>query len=42
VRKVDGHTEVRIWNPSKEPREARVEGRSIRLGPARVETVRLD
>jgi alpha-mannosidase len=42
VRKVDGHTEVRIWNPSKEPREVRVAGRTIRLGPARIETIRLD
>jgi alpha-mannosidase len=42
VRKVDGTVEVRIWNPSNEPREARVAGRAIRLGPARIETVRLD
>jgi hypothetical protein len=42
VRKVDGHIEVRIWNPSKEPREVRVAGRTIRLGPARIETIRLD
>jgi Glycosyl hydrolases family 38 N-terminal domain/Alpha mannosidase middle domain len=42
VRKVDGRVEVRIWNPSKETREARVAGRSIRLGPARIETIRLD
>ena len=42
VRKVDGVVEVRIWNPSNEPREARVAGRAVRLGPARIETVRLD
>ncbi len=42
VRKVDGHTEVRIWNPTGEPREAKVGGRAIRLGPARIETIRLD
>ena len=42
VRKVDGHTEVRIWNPTRESREARVAGRTIRLGPARIETIRLD
>jgi mannosylglycerate hydrolase len=41
VRKVDGHTEVRIWNPSQETREARVAGRVVRLGPARIETIRL-
>jgi alpha-mannosidase len=37
----DGSIEVRIWNPSREPRTARVGGRDIRLGPARIETVRL-
>jgi hypothetical protein len=42
VRKVDGHTEVRIWNPGRKAREARVAGRTIRLGPARIETIRLD
>jgi alpha-mannosidase len=42
VRKVGGHTEVRIWNPSEETRDVRVGDRSIRLGPARIETVRLD
>jgi mannosylglycerate hydrolase len=42
VRKINGHTEVRIWNPTKEPRETRVAGRTIRLGPARIETIRLD
>jgi alpha-mannosidase len=42
VRKVDGHTEVRIWNPSRERRDAKVGGRAIRLGPARIETIRLD
>ncbi|MGH2556084.1 MAG: hypothetical protein ACRDHO_10260, partial [Actinomycetota bacterium] len=42
VRKVDGHIEVRIWNPTSETRDARVAGRAIRLGPARIETIRLD
>ena len=42
VRKVDGAVEVRIWNPSQEPREAWVAGRFVRLGPARIETIRLD
>lgn len=42
IRNVDGHTEVRIWNPSREPRDAKVAGRTIRLGPARIETIRLD
>jgi alpha-mannosidase len=41
IRRVDGHTEVRIWNPSQETREARVAGRVVRLGPARIETIRL-
>jgi alpha-mannosidase len=42
VRKIDGHTEVRIWNPTREMREAKVGERTIRLGPARIETIRLD
>jgi hypothetical protein len=42
VRKVDGVVEVRIWNPSSEAREARVAGRAVRLGPGRIETIRLD
>jgi len=37
----DGAIEVRIWNPSMDPRTARVGGRDIPLGPARIETVRL-
>jgi glycosyl hydrolase family 38/alpha mannosidase-like protein len=41
IRKEDGAVEVRIWNPSREPRDARVAGRAIRLGPARIETIRL-
>ncbi|MGH2573565.1 MAG: hypothetical protein ACRDGU_08840 [Actinomycetota bacterium] len=41
VRRVRGDVEVRIWNPSKERREAVVGGRTISLGPARIETVRL-
>jgi hypothetical protein len=42
VRRVDGRLEVRVWNPSAEPRDAEVEGRPIHLGAARIETVRLD
>jgi alpha-mannosidase len=41
VRRVDGEVEVRVWNPSSEPRDANVGGRAVHLGPARVETVRL-
>jgi alpha-mannosidase len=42
VRRVDdGSIEVRLWNPSMEPRTARVGDREIPLGPARIETVRL-
>jgi alpha-mannosidase len=41
VRRVGGEIEVRVWNPSSEPREADVGGRAVHLGPARVETVRL-
>ena len=41
VRKVDGAVEVRIWNSSNKPREARVAGKAVRLGPGRIETVRL-
>jgi hypothetical protein len=40
VRRVDEELEVRIWNPSKEQRESVVGGRTISLGPARIETVR--
>jgi len=42
VRKVGGVVEVRIWNPSTETRDVRVGDRSIRLGPARIETIPLD
>jgi hypothetical protein len=41
VRRMQGDLEVRIWNPSKKQREAVVGGRTISLGPARIETVRL-
>ena len=42
VRRVDGRVEVRIWNPSLETRTARVAGREVVLGPARIETVDLE
>jgi alpha-mannosidase len=42
VRRVAGGAiEARIWNPSMEPRTARVADREVILGPARIETVRL-
>jgi len=42
IRRVDGHLEVRIWNPSTtETRQARVGDRTFEIGPARIETVRL-
>jgi 2-O-(6-phospho-alpha-D-mannosyl)-D-glycerate hydrolase len=41
VRRIAGAIEARIWNPSMEPRTARVADREVVLGPARIETVRL-
>jgi alpha-mannosidase len=41
VRRRDGAVEARVWNPELEPRAARVGGVEVRLGPARIETVRL-
>ena len=42
IRRVDGHLEVRIWNPSTtETRQARVGDRTFEIGPARIETLRL-
>jgi hypothetical protein len=41
VRRVDGRLEVRVWNPSDEPRDAEIGGRPVHLGAARIETVRL-
>jgi alpha-mannosidase len=41
VRKVDGRVQVRIWNPSLEPRTAQVAGRAIELGPAKIADVEL-
>jgi hypothetical protein len=41
VRRVDGKVQVRIWNPSLEPRTARVAGREVQLGPGRIEDVLL-
>jgi len=42
VRTVDGALEVRIWNPGSASREAVVADRTVVLGAARIETVRLD
>ena len=42
IRRVAGGVEVRIWNDSREPRDARVGGRAVPLGPARIETLTLD
>jgi alpha-mannosidase len=41
IRKVGGRTQVRIWNPSRDARVARVAGREVPLGPARIEDVEL-
>lgn len=41
VRRTDGPAEVRLWNPRPDrPVGARVDGRPVTLGPARIETVR--
>jgi mannosylglycerate hydrolase len=40
VRRVDGRVHVRVWNPSREARRARVGNQEIDLGPARIETIR--
>jgi len=43
VRRTDGPAEVRLWNPHPDrPVRVRVDGRAVTLGPARIETVRLD
>jgi len=43
VRRVDGGIEARIWNPSRRrSARARVGGHRLLLGPARIETVRLE
>ena len=36
VRKVEGRTQVRIWNPSEERGTARVAGRQVEMGPAEI------
>ncbi len=41
VRRVGDLLEVRVWNESLVPRRARVAGRFIDLGPARIETISL-
>ena len=41
VRKIDGRVEVRVWNPSLEPRTAQVAGGAIELGPAKIADVEL-
>jgi hypothetical protein len=40
VRRVAGAVEARVWNPSPDAIPARVGGRELVLGPARIETVR--
>ncbi len=43
VRRKDGSVEVRLWNPHADrPVRVWVDARSVTLGPARIETVRLD
>ncbi|MFM2106706.1 MAG: hypothetical protein RL338_1738 [Chloroflexota bacterium] len=42
IRRVVGGVEVRIWNDSAERRSARVAGLAVPLGPARIETLRLE
>jgi len=42
VRTVDDALEVRLWNPGPASREAVVGGRTVVLGAARIETVRVD
>ena len=41
LRRLDGGVEVRLWNPSSAEVRAEVGGQDVRLGPARIETVRL-
>ena len=42
VRRTDeGDVEVRVWNPTAEERTDRVGDRTVALGPARIETIRL-
>jgi alpha-mannosidase len=41
VRKVDGKVQVRVWNPSKERRVAKVAGRDVPLGPAEIATIEI-
>ncbi len=39
IRRVaDGDVEVRVWNPTLEPREAKIAGHRVSLGPARIAT----
>jgi hypothetical protein len=40
VRRRNGETEVRVWNPWPEGREARVGSENVTLGPHRIETLR--
>jgi Glycosyl hydrolases family 38 N-terminal domain/Alpha mannosidase middle domain len=41
IRKVDGHTEVRIWNPWADEQEARIGATKVTLLPHRISTVRI-
>jgi alpha-mannosidase len=42
IRRVDGRTEVRVWNSALEPTAATVDGREIPLGPAEIRTLALE
>jgi alpha-mannosidase len=41
VRRVGGRVQVRVWNPSPQPKTARVAAQEVPLGPARIEDVEL-
>jgi alpha-mannosidase len=42
IRRVDGRTEVRIWNSRLDPAAATVEGLEVQLGPAEIRTLDLE
>jgi hypothetical protein len=43
VRRHDGRVEVRLWNARKDrPAEATLDGRTVVLGPARIQTIALE
>ena len=39
IRKRQGETEVRVWNPWPEDRVARIRGRAVKLGPHKIQTL---